>query len=128
MEAQGEPRLLKGIEQFNQGLYFECHETLEEIWLEDHGEDRLFYQGLIQVAAGYFKWEQGVLIGALKLWRAGLEKLEPYPAVHLGVDLLSFVQAVKSNLKTVEIAHQSGRAAPELNVPRLGLDSEAGAK
>ena len=119
MEAARDPRLLKGIEQFNQGLYFECHETLEEIWLEDHGEDRLFYQGLIQVAAGYFKLEQGVLIGAIKLWRSGLEKLEPYPPVHLGVELLSFVQGVKSNLKAVEIAHQSGGAAPELDVPRL---------
>ena len=56
MEAQDDPRLQKGIDEFNQGLFFECHETLEEIWQEDHGEDRLFYQWIIQIAAGYFKW------------------------------------------------------------------------
>ena len=25
MEAQDDPRFLKGIEEFNQGLFFECH-------------------------------------------------------------------------------------------------------
>ncbi|MGH7844330.1 MAG: DUF309 domain-containing protein, partial [Candidatus Binatia bacterium] len=82
MEVEYDGRLIKGIEEFNQGLFFECHETLEEIWLEEHGTDRDFYQGIIQIAAGYLKWEQGVLIGAIKLWRAGLKKLEGYGADH----------------------------------------------
>ena len=63
MEGQQDPRLQKGIEEFNQQLFFECHETLEEIWLEEHGEDRRFYQGIIQIAAGYYKLEQGVPAG-----------------------------------------------------------------
>ena len=121
MEEQQDPRLFKGIEEFNNGLYFECHETLEEIWLEDHGPDREFYQGIIQVAAGYFKWEQGVLIGAIKLWRSGLAKLSAYPAVHLGVNLEAFVQGVRDNLKQVEVAHQKGEGCPELTVPILSL-------
>ena len=33
MEAQDDPRLQKGIDEFNQQLFFECHETLEEIWV-----------------------------------------------------------------------------------------------
>jgi hypothetical protein len=92
MEAQDDPRFLKGIDEFNQRLFFECHETLEEIWLEEHGEERRFYQGIIQIAAGYFKWEQGVPAGAIKLWRSGLEKLEPYGPVYLGINVESFVQ------------------------------------
>jgi len=123
MEAQCDPRLLKGVEQFNQGLYFECHETLEEIWLEEHGEDRAFYQGLIQVAAGYLKWEQGVLIGAIKLWRSGLEKLEGYPQIHLGVNLATFILGVRRNLAGVEAAYARGEAAVELEVPVLRLNS-----
>jgi len=121
MEANLDPRLRKGIEEFNQGLYFECHETLEEIWLEDHGKDREFYQGIIQIAAGYFKWEQGVLTGAIKLWMSGLQKLERYGPAHLGVELDSFVSGVKENLKQVEVAHQRGGQSPELSVPILSL-------
>lgn len=128
MKVLHDPRLAKGIDEFNQRLFFECHETLEEIWLEEHGEDRLFYQGLIQVAAGYLKWEQGVLIGAIKLWRAGLEKLETYPAIHLGVDLASLIGATNKNLKIVEHAYEQTASAPDVSVPRIslsGVDDEA---
>ncbi len=121
MKLTLDPRLVKGVEEFNRRLFFECHETLEEIWLEEHGQDRAFYQGLIQVAAGYLKWEQGVLIGAIKLWQRGLEKLESYPAIHLGVDLGALVGATKNNLTIVERAHEQSAAAPDLAVPRIAL-------
>jgi predicted metal-dependent hydrolase len=121
MEAQRDPLLVKGIQEFNQGLFFECHETLEEIWLEEHGDDREFYQGIIQVAAGFYKWEQGVLIGAIKLWRAGLQKLEAYPPIHLEVDLASFIKGVETSLKEVEGAYQNGQDSPDLNIPPLSL-------
>ena len=122
MKPAPDPRLVKGIHEFNERLFFECHETLEEIWLEEHGEDRLFYQGLIQVAAGYLKWEQGVLIGAIKLWQRGLEKLAAYPAIHLGVDLAALIGATDKNLKIVEHAYEQKASAPDIAVPRISLD------
>ncbi|HWP57704.1 MAG TPA: DUF309 domain-containing protein [Candidatus Acidoferrales bacterium] len=121
MEVRYDGRLLKGIEEFNEGLFFECHETLEEIWLEEHGRDREFYQGLIQIAAGYLKWEQGVLRGAIKLWRSGLSKLEGYGAEHLGVHLAPFVEQVRENLRKVELAHERGEDFATLEVPVLAL-------
>ena len=102
MEAKDDPRFLKGIGEFNEQLFFECHETLEEIWLEDHGEDRKFYQGLIQIAAGYFKLQQNVPAGALKLWRTGVEKLESYGPVCLGIDVDALIRAVKQDLQELE--------------------------
>ena len=102
MEPQDDPRFLKGIDEFNQQLFFECHETLEEIWLEEHGEDRKFYQGIIQIAAGYYKLQQGVPVGALKLWRTGIEKVAPYGPVYLGVNVESLVVAVRANLAQLE--------------------------
>lgn len=119
MEAQDDPRFLKGIDEFNQGLFFECHETLEEIWLEEHGEERRFYQGIIQIAAGYFKLEQGVPAGAIKLWHLGLEKLESYGPVYLGINLESFVRAVKENLAELEAFQEKGEECPTLNIPLL---------
>jgi uncharacterized protein len=111
MEPQDDPRFLKGIEEFNQGLFFECHETLEEIWLEDHGDDRKFYQAIIQIAAGYFKLEQGVPAGAVKLWRMGLEKLEPYWPVYFGVNVEALCGAVGVHLKQLEADPQITAAA-----------------
>jgi len=117
-----DPRFVKGVTEFNQGLYFESHESWEEVWREENGEEKLFYQGLIQVAAGYLKWEQGVLRGSVKLWHAGLEKLEGYKPSYLGVDLDSFLREVNGNLKVVEAALQKEAGdPPELKVPVLSL-------
>lgn len=110
IKAHDDPRFLKGIEEFNQERFFECHETLEEIWLEDHSEDRKFFQAIIQIAAGYFKLQQGVPAGALKLWRTGLEKLEPYAPVFLGVNVEFLVSAVKDHLARLEADPQNNGA------------------
>src|SRR5262245_4171668 len=119
MEAQDDPRFLKGIDEFNQRLFFECHETLEEIWLEENGEERRFYQGIIQIAAGYFKLQQGVPAGAIKLWHSGLEKLEPYRPVYLGINVDAFVNAVKENLIELETVQRKGEECLSLNIPLL---------
>ncbi|HWI40238.1 MAG TPA: DUF309 domain-containing protein, partial [Verrucomicrobiae bacterium] len=37
--------LLKALGEFNRGEWFECHETLEELWVGSSGEMRDFYQG-----------------------------------------------------------------------------------
>ncbi len=118
---QHDPRFYKAIEEFNQGLFFECHETLEGLWLEENGEDRVFYQGILQIAAGYFKWEQGVLIGAIKLWRSGLEKMELFGPSYGGVSVDSFIEGVRSNLKEIEAAYRKREALPEIIVPPLAL-------
>ena len=117
MNAKDDPRLHKGVDEFNEQLFFECHETLEEIWLEDHGEDRKFYQGLIQVAAGYFKLQQNVPAGALKLWRTGIEKLEPYAPVFLGIDVDGLVSAVQQHLADLERKPDAG--IDEFTLPRI---------
>ncbi|WNR43164.1 DUF309 domain-containing protein [Paenibacillus roseipurpureus] len=65
--------------------YFECHEVMEELWLEE-GRNPL-YQGLLQIAVGLYHHWNGNISGSIKLFRAGLEKLAPYPETSLGIDL-----------------------------------------
>jgi uncharacterized protein len=83
--------------------YFECHEVMEELWLEE-GRDPL-YQGLLQVAVGLYHYRNGNLGGAVKLFTAAVEKLEGFPAETLGIDLGKLVEESKlylSKLKRVE--------------------------
>src|SRR4030095_8252744 len=119
MELQDDPRFIKGIEEFNSGQFFECHETLEEIWLEERGEERQFYQGIIQLAAGDCKLEQGVPAGALKLWRTGIEKLQPYSPVYLGVNVDALMTGVAANLAALEKDQQ--KTANALGAPTIQL-------
>lgn len=46
----------KGIEFFNRGAFFECHEAFEEIWRSTTPEPRDLFQGLIQVAIGLYHY------------------------------------------------------------------------
>ncbi len=68
-------RLRAGVELFNRGEYFECHEVLEAAWLEACGADKTFLQGLIQVAVSFYHLRRGNFPGSSRLLRAGLEKL-----------------------------------------------------
>ena len=121
MSYENDPRFLKSIEEFNQQLFFECHETLEELWLEERGEDRRFFQGIIQIAAGYYTLQQQVPIGAVKLWRTGVEKLLPYQPVYLGVNVEALMRSVEVDLAQLESAQRRGDPPPDLEAPSIQL-------
>ncbi|SFS77596.1 DUF309 domain-containing protein [Marininema halotolerans] len=65
--------------------YFECHEVLEELWMEE-GREPLF-QGLLQVAVALYHHRNDNENGARKLLKGALEKLVDYPKDALGIDL-----------------------------------------
>jgi predicted metal-dependent hydrolase len=84
-----------GVDQFNSGYFFECHDTLEEIWMETVGQDRLFLQGLIQVSVGFYHLFNKNLKGAVSQFTKGLNKLDHYCPAHRGVELESFMEKVR---------------------------------
>jgi len=65
--------------------YFECHEVMEELWLEE-GRSSLL-QGLLQAAVGLHHWDNDNRSGAVKLMEAALAKLSRYGDAVLGLDL-----------------------------------------
>ncbi|TCS95951.1 DUF309 domain-containing protein [Hazenella coriacea] len=66
--------------------YYECHEVLEEWWLEE-GRDRVI-QGLLQVAVGIYHFQNGNQGGAKKMWVAALEKMSEWEQpLWFGIDL-----------------------------------------
>lgn len=64
-------QLLQGIREFNTRKWFECHETVEDLWIGSEGEIRDFYQGIIQVAVALHHWRNGNLGGAISLLSGG---------------------------------------------------------
>jgi len=96
----------EGIELFNEGRFFECHEAWEEAWKRSRGDDKLFYQGLIQAAVAILHAQRGNRDGAQSLYDKAMAKLGPVPAWHMGLaigelreDLARFVQAALSAKK-----------------------------
>lgn len=72
-------QLLRGVMQFNRGDFFPCHETLEELWLDEARPIRRLYQGILQIAVALHHWRRGNYRGCLALLKGGCEKLEPLP-------------------------------------------------
>jgi predicted metal-dependent hydrolase len=75
----------QGIDLFNEGRFFECHEAWEEIWKRSDGAVKLFYQGLIQAAVAILHAQRGNLEGARSLYEKASTKLAPIPHEHMGL-------------------------------------------
>lgn len=100
--AQPLPALaLQGVEEFNQGRYFDCHETLEDAWNDEAGVVRLLYQGILQVAVGYLHITRKNWRGAVKVLERGIPKCAHFQPTCQGVDVAHVVeqaQAVRAKL------------------------------
>ena len=79
--------LRAGIDQFNRGEYWECHETLEGIWRSEPDAVRYLYQGILLVGVGLYHLRRGNRRGALSKLRAGRQLLVPYAPTCMGVDV-----------------------------------------
>ncbi|MBE3595296.1 MAG: DUF309 domain-containing protein [Candidatus Carbobacillus altaicus] len=56
---------LRFIRLFNEGEFYEAHDVLEELWMEE-GHDK-FLQALIQLAVAYYHYDYGNVYGARQL-------------------------------------------------------------
>lgn len=95
-------QLLIAIRQFNNREWYECHETLEEMWGGSQGELRAFLQGTLRVAVALHHWRNGNLCGSLKLLDSGVDCLCRVPGVFLSVDVASFVREIMSMKTALE--------------------------
>ncbi len=95
--------LIKGIAEFNSWRFYDCHETLEDVWREagskgDPATLANFYQGIIKAAAGFHHLVRGNYTGAVNLLEDTLRLLNPYRPATLGVDVDRLLAGVRGAL------------------------------
>lgn len=78
--------LAAGVDLFNAHHFWHAHEAWEGIWLASSGEEKIFLQGLIQLAAAYHHVQRGTFRGGVRLFDASFAKLERFPNGTYGVD------------------------------------------
>jgi predicted metal-dependent hydrolase len=111
---------LQGIEYFNRGEYFDSHELWEELWIDETGLDRRFYQGLIQVAVALFHLENGNVVGSRKLMDSSAAYLQAYRPQHRGLDIDRFLDNVRSCFQE-NLAARSEREGDLVQRPAIRL-------
>lgn len=85
----------QGMDLFNKHEFFEAHEIWEETWGDAQLENRHLLQGLIQVAAGFYKLQVGMPTGTVKLLEKALGHLREVPIDFYDLDLATLIREVE---------------------------------
>lgn len=120
--------LLQALGEFNSRAWFECHETLEDLWVGSEGEIRDFYQGVLHVAVALHHWRGGNFRGALLLLASGADKLRRVRPVCQRIDVAELATAadrVREALTTLgaeRMAELDDSLIPRLRLVPAGVE------
>jgi predicted metal-dependent hydrolase len=117
--------LAKGISEFNAWRFYDCHETLEDVWREvgSKGEEGTladFYQGIIKIAAGFHHVLRNNQHGAVNLLSDAFRLLEPFRPATLGVDVDQILADTRPCLeRIVELGPERLREFDRSMIPQI---------
>ena len=103
--AEADRLFRRGVALFNGARYWHAHEAWETLWRAAPDEERDFYQGLIQVAAGLLHLQRRNLRGARNKLAEGLEKLHRYQPAYRGVFVNELIGEARRLLDDLEGGH-----------------------
>ncbi len=107
---------LKGIELFNNNKYWEAHEAWESVWRAAKGDEKLFYQALIQAAAALLHYDRSNSQGAHLCIKNSLAKLEKLPTPFMSLELKAFVSELRIFLADV-LENGETMVSKNINLP-----------
>lgn len=107
---------------FNRQLFYEAHDVLEDLWLQDrHGANENFYKGLIQLAGAFVHLQKNRLRPAAALFKLAQANLEKYPRVHEQLDVAAVLELIANWRMRLESGNFTVNPFTAENVPRLSL-------
>ncbi|MBW4612869.1 MAG: DUF309 domain-containing protein [Desmonostoc vinosum HA7617-LM4] len=96
------PEFWQGVEQFNSGQYYACHDTLEALWIEASEPDKTFYQGVLQIAVALYHLGNRNWRGAVILLGEGSNRLQRYPSIYGEIDVDELLNQSTTLLKVLQ--------------------------
>ncbi len=110
----------RGLELFNEGAYFECHEVLEKAWFAEDRPCRALYQGVLQLAIALYHMENSNFRGAVKMFRRAIDKFQQLPEKCQGVDVAWLLQQSRALQQTLHaLGPERVGEFPRALVPRI---------
>lgn len=114
------PVLWQALDEFNQGLFFQSHETLEDLWLVTPLPAREMFRGIIQAAAALVHLARDEYPGTVGLLDAALGRLRPFAPSLLGVDVGSLIADLERFRDELATGGERGLAAVDRSrLPRV---------
>lgn len=113
----------EGADLFNAGRFFDCHEVWEDVWNAQPPSERLFLQGLIQIAVGCEHFNRGNLRGAVALLERGLRKIRKYGQRHRGVRLAQLDRDASGALDAIRMVQSGQGREAQVRLPSVEFDA-----
>ena len=113
----------EGVHLFNDSDFFSAHDFFEDIWMEAEQDEKLFFQGMVQISVGCYHLICGNLKGAKSQFTKGLTKLEVYLPFYYKVNLNKLTKEIKfllDNINKKEITRQIPKIELLTNKTLLG--------
>ncbi len=121
--------LAQAIEEFNTHRFFQCHETLEDIWRAEPRPLRQFYKGVIQVAAGFHHLRRNNWKGTVNKLESGTHYLEPFRPRYLGVDVRRLIDEARGCRSTIlELGRERIAEFDRSRIPAIAFDEREAAE
>ncbi|MBD2567286.1 DUF309 domain-containing protein [Anabaena lutea] len=92
----------QGVEQFNSGQFYACHDTLEALWIEATEPEKSLYQGILQIAVALYHLGNRNLRGAMILLGEGSNRLRRNPASDYGINVEKLLNQSVELLKILQ--------------------------
>ena len=113
------------FECFNQQLFYEAHDVLEELWLANRqGPNYAFYKGLIQYAGAFVHLQKNRLRPAAALFKLARANLQQYPSVHDRLDVAAVLKEIERWLGMLEACDFAENPLTPNATPTLKLNEE----
>ena len=120
----------QGVEQFNAGQFYACHDVLEALWIDSIEPDKTFYQGILQIAVGLYHLGNHNQRGAMILLGEGSNRLRRYLPTYGGINVEELLTQSVNLLTTLqqeslekiadsELAQNQVRLLPIISLSKL---------
>ena len=120
-QGDAPPQLSAAVRLFNDGLYWECHEVLEEVWLETLYPQRFFWSALIKLAVGRHHAERHNLHGARVKIGDAVRLLPLFQPQCLGIDAAAALADALQLLHILDTPGLDWAVIDELPKPVISL-------
>jgi uncharacterized protein len=111
-------RLGQGVRLFNEGRFFESHESLEEFYHQTEAVHKPFVEGLIQLAAAFRLYTDfGEVKGPVRMIHQALIRFENYQPSYLEIPVRDLSEAMEA---WAEKAADATGGVP-LSIPKIRL-------
>jgi uncharacterized protein len=81
----------QGVQEFNRGEYYACHDTLEALWMVASDPPKSLYQGVLQIAVACYHLRNQNWLGAVTLLGEGTRRLHSYEPTYAQLNIEQLV-------------------------------------